>query len=309
MLKRTSAVTRIDGRLATTIALNTAVALAAVIVVVPTLLAQDAPAGHHRPESFTLVDPLERLESFRAAPLNSCSSAPALACGATVSGSPGCLLSSNNYVDFWTFNATQGKTSTFRATSSSSVQMLLTIQRSSDGSIVASSFAVGAVSVTYTFPTSDAYFIGFGYTDTFQTTPYQLTATCGASSSGTCNYTGAITIGSSITGQLTSSDTACGDSSSYAKAYRLPVIAGDTFEVSYSANFPVYLELDGPATTEDSGAWHSSNGSSVTTGYVAPANGNVTVYAMSNTTSPTTGTFTISVTRLSDPCRRRAVKH
>ncbi|HEV8436232.1 MAG TPA: hypothetical protein VGR95_22680 [Thermoanaerobaculia bacterium] len=307
MLKRTLEAFAADG--SAKILWGMAAALAALVIVVPTLMAQDARAGHRRPESATLIAPLERLESFRAAPLNSCSSAPTLACGTTVSGSPGCPLSSNNYVDFWTFNATQGQTATFRATSSSSSQMLLTVQRTSDGSIVASSFAVGTVSVTYTFPTSDPYFIGFGYTDTFQTPPYQLTATCGGSSSGTCSYAGVIPIGSSISGQLTSTDTTCGDSSSYAKAYRLPVIAGDSFEVSYSANFPVYLELDGPATSEESGAWHSSKGASVTMGYVAPANGNVTVYAMSNTTSPTTGTFTISVTRLSDPCRRRAVKH
>jgi hypothetical protein len=188
--------------------------------------------------------------------------------------------------------------------------MLLTVQSSGDGSILASNFATGSVSITFTFPSSGAYFIGLGFLSAFVSAPYQLGVTCGSSNSnGSCVFTSTISIGSSVSGQLTASDAACGDQNGYAKAYRLPVIAGDVFEVTYAATYPASLEVSGPRTPDDTGTWRSSTRSTVTIDYIAPASGDVTVWSMSNTTTPVTGSFTVQVSRLADPCRRRAVKH
>jgi len=108
--------------------------------------------------------------------------------------------------------------------------------------------------------------------------------------------------------QCTAKTMACGTSSYYAKAFRLPVTAGQAFTVDYTATYPVYIEIDGP---DSSGAFRSSTGTSLTTAYVAPATGNVTIWAYSKSTTPVSGNFTLTLTPLDlPPCGKvRAVKH
>lgn len=259
----------------------------------------------HRAASSAVREGLQSfVQSLPAAPF-SCSTAASISCGSSQSSSPSCPLSGGEYVDFWTFHASAGQSVTLSASSSSASQILLTVQRSSDGSIAASNYAAHSVSLNYTFPSTDTYFIGVGYVTSFVTTTYTLSVTCG-STSGKCSFAGSLSIGGSVSGQLTSADSACGDSTSYAKAYSLIVVAGETFSVKYSATYPVYLTIYGP---DDSGAWRASTGTSVTSDYIAPATGEVTLWAYSNTTAPVTGSFSLSVARLNDPCRHRAVRH
>jgi hypothetical protein len=147
-----------------------------------------------------------------------------------------------------------------------------------------------------------------------QSGTFTLTTSCTTPNSPPptqCFYTATVGIGSTVTSQLTPSDAACGYSESYGKAYRLPVNAGDSFEIDYSASFQPYIEITGPDTSRGY-RWARSPATALTTFYVAPTTGDVTIYAMSNNTTPVTGSFTLKILPLAAvPCgqKARAVRH
>lgn len=210
----------------------------------------------------------------------------------------------------YVFNGTAGQKLTLIARNNSTGLIGMELL-SSTGEQLSSAFDEPA-QITVTLPTSGQYFIQINLANPHVSGTVTLGVTC---SSGTvppptqCSYSGVILIGQSITGQLTSADTPCGDSTAYAKAYRVPVLEGDAFTVDYSApSYPPEIQVVGPDT---SSAYRRTTGSALSTAYVAPTSGNITIYVYSNTTSPKTGTFTLTLTPLTLPsCGKiRAVKH
>ncbi len=125
------------------------------------------------------ADALKAQAAMIAAPL-SCS-VPALTCSVPVTSSPSCP-SSQYYFDFYVFTAVAGQTVTLTTTTSTGYQMLVTIQDYNTGAVIVSNYGPSPVSLTYTFPTSGPYAIGFGYVAYYATGTYTITASCGGSS-------------------------------------------------------------------------------------------------------------------------------
>jgi hypothetical protein len=239
------------------------------------------------------------------APL-SCSSAPLLTCGGSVTTSPSCLTDVY-YVDLYTFNATAGQTITLTASTLTGYQVLVTVQNSSG--ILTSNYGVSPVTLTYTFATSGSYFIGLGYVAQFATGSYTLKVSCGTTSTN-CQSSGTINLNSSVSGQLTASNgTACLGGTTYSAVYGFAATKDVPVLITFTSSFAPYVEVE-PATFE-TGVWRSSKtGGAVTLTYLPPATGNNWVYFTSNTTSPATGSYTVRLEpALIDPCRRRSVSH
>jgi len=241
--------------------------------------------------------------AFSVVPLD-CNSAPLLSCGTTRSGSPSCL-SGTFYLDLYTFAATAGQTLTITATTTTSYQMLVTIQDLNG--IVKSNFGPSPVSLTYTFPGSGNYYIGFGFVANYAVGPYSLALAC-PNATSQCQYTGSVTVGSNINGSLTTADTTCATSnSSYYKVYKLTVGQGDAFIVSLSGQFAPYVEID-PKSGGGFGAW--SEAGAATLSYLSPSAQTIDIWVGSNTAARTTGSFTLQVTRdPNGPCKHRAAGH
>jgi hypothetical protein len=188
--------------------------------------------------------------------------------------------------------------------------MFITL-RDSAGNTVATSYLDEPATIDATLPLSGQYRIAINLGNPHSSASFTLTVTCINSTNpppATCMFTATIKIGDSISGQLTTADATCGNSKSYYKAYKLPVVTGDAFEVTYSPNFAPYIEIDGP---DKSGAFRYSSNGSVTSAYVAPVTGNVTIWVGSQTTTPVTGTFVLQTSAIQLPIcgRSRAVKH
>lgn len=206
------------------------------------------------------------------------------------------------------FSGTAGQKLTVSVSNSSGASMFIELQDPA-GNTVTTSFLDEPTSLSATLPTTGQYKILVNFGNPHTSASYSLTVQCTASSNPTtCTYTSTIKMGDTVDGQLTSSDTACGTSRSYMKAYRLQVLAGDAFEVTYSPSFAPYIEIDGP---DSSGAFRSAANGPVTISYVAPSAGNVSIFVGSNTTTPVTGSFQLRVTSIQlPPCGRvRAVRH
>lgn len=118
-----------------------------------------------------------RIESALAAAPQSCSSAPPLSCGQSVTASPSCL-SGEYYLDLYTFNGVAGQTITLTATTSTGYQMLVAVQNGTTGDVLKSNYGPSPVTLTYTVPSTASYYIGFGYVATFATGSYTLRMTC-----------------------------------------------------------------------------------------------------------------------------------
>src|SRR4051812_18934316 len=145
------------------------------------------------------------------APL-SCSTAPLLACGSSVSASPSCL-SDQFFLDLYTFSATAGQTITLTTSTATGYQMLVTVQNSAG--ILTSKVGPSPVSLTYTFTTSGTYFFGFGYVAQFATGTYTLGVSCGTTPT-TCQSSGTLNLNATVSGQLTAANgTACLGGSTY----------------------------------------------------------------------------------------------
>jgi hypothetical protein len=243
----------------------------------------------------------------------SCSPSKTLSCGTTVTDSisangAACVIDTFPTV-VYAFNGTAGQTLDLLASDGSGFDIGLSVMDPTGQTVTggfdepASAHAVLAVTGQYSIS------IHFG--NPHQSGPFTLTTSCTTSTTPPptqCFYTSTVAIGSTVSDQLTANDTACGYSASYAKAYKLPVNAGDTFEVDYSANFNPYVGIKGPDTSD---AYRWSTTSSLTTFYVAPTTGNISIYAMSNTAAPVTGAFTLTILPVTQqPCgKTRAVRH
>jgi hypothetical protein len=242
----------------------------------------------------------------RIGPL-SCTVAPTLSCNTTMNGNPSCL-SGEYYIDLWTFNALAGQTLTITATTATGYQQLVTIQ--SNGSILKQSNGPSPVTVTYTFTTAGAYYIGFGFVAKFATGAYTLALTCGTPTlPTTCQTAGTLTRNVQVSGAIGPADAACSVAkTTYFKRYEFTATAGIPIRIVVSTSFPKYLEAA------------SVNASSRLTQRSEPAepylifypltSGQQFVWIGQDVATPTSGTFTITIEdEPLDPCRRRAVSH
>jgi hypothetical protein len=240
------------------------------------------------------------------APL-SCSSAPTLSCAGSVSASPSCL-SDQYFIDIYTFNASSGQAITITTTTTTSYQMLVTVQAAS-GAILASNHGSSPLSLSYTFPASGAYFIGFGYIATFATGTYTLSVACG-STTGTCHSSGTLTLGTAVAGQLTAANgTACLGGNTYSAVYGFNGVKDVPVLITFSSSFPPYVQAEPPGGA--TGVWKSSDtGGAIEMTFLPATTGNHWVYFTSNTATPVPGSYAVKVVNAPvDPCRRRGVSH
>lgn len=251
-------------------------------------------------------------ESFAA----SCSPSKTLSCGTTVTDSinangAACVI--NTFpTALYAFNGTAGQTLDLLASDNSGFTIGLTVTDPT-GKTITSDFDEPA-SAHAVLTVTGQYSISINFGNPHQSGSFTLATSCTTSTNPPptqCNYTATVAIGSTVTGQLTANDAACGYSESYAKAYKLPVNAGDTFEVDYSSTaFNPFIEIKGPDSSLGE-RWVNLPATSLTTFYVAPTTGNVTIYAMSNNGVPVTGSFTVTILPMAQPsCGKvRAVRH
>jgi hypothetical protein len=243
--------------------------------------------------------------AMTVAPL-SCSTAPLLSCGGSVTASPSCLTDLY-FVDLYTFTATAGQTITLTASTTTGYQILITVQNSVG--IVTSNYGVTPVTLTYTFSASGTYYIGLAYVAQFATGSYTLKVSCGTASTN-CQSSGTISLNSSVSGQLTASNgTACLGGTTYSAVYGFTGTKDVPVLITFTSSFAPYVEVEPPSF--DTGIWRSSKTpGAVALTFLPAVTGNNWIYFTSNTSTPTTGSYTIRVEPAPiDPCRRRAVTH
>jgi hypothetical protein len=251
----------------------------------------------------TSEDPV--LSAMSVAPL-SCSSAPLLSCGGSVTASPSCL-SDVYFVDLYTFSATAGQMITLTASTATGYQVLVTVQNTAG--ILTSNFGTSPVTLTYTFTASGTYYIGLGYVAQFATGSYTLKVACG-STTPSCQSSGTINLNSTVSGQLSASNgTACLGGTTYSAVYGFTGTKDIPVLVTFTSSFAPYVEIEPPGS--ETGVWRSSKtAGAVTLTFLPQATGNQWVYFTSNTSTPTNGSYTIRVEPAPiDPCRRRSVTH
>jgi hypothetical protein len=164
------------------------------------------------------------------------------------------------------------------------------------------------VTLTYTFPASGTYYIGLGYVAQFATGSYTLNVACGSTSS--CQSSGTINLNSSVSGQLSSANgTGCLGGNTYSAVYGFTGTKDVPLLITFTSSFAPYVEVEPPSF--DTGIWRSSKTpGSVTMTYLPQASGNNWIYFTSNTSTPTTGSYTVRIEPAPiDPCRRRSVSH
>jgi hypothetical protein len=248
----------------------------------------------------------DRVQSAMSVAPLSCSSAPLLSCGASVTASPSCL-SDVYYLDLYTFSATAGQTITLTASTATGYQVLVTVQNTAG--ILTSNFGASPVTLTYTFTASGTYYIGLGYVAQFATGSYTLKVACG-NTTGSCQSSGTINVNSTISGQLSATNgTACLGGTTYSAVYGFTGTKDVPFLVTFTSSFAPYVEVAPPGS--ETGVWRSSKTpGSVTLTFLPQATGNHWIYFSSNTSTPTSGSYTIRVEPAPiDPCRRRSVTH
>jgi hypothetical protein len=246
----------------------------------------------------------------------SCNPSKALSCGTTVTdslsatGAP-CVLGTFPTA-VYAFNGVPGQSIDLRASNSNGFDIGMVLIDAS-GQRITNDFDEPA-SIHADLTAFGPYTVEVNFGNPHQSGTFTLATSCTTPTippPTQCAYAATVSIGSTVTGQLTPNDAACGYSGSYGKAYRLPVDAGDVFEIDYSASYQPYIEIRGPDTSSGY-RWATSPTTSLTTFYVAPTTGNVTIYAMSNNTTPVTGSFTLKVLSYTQPAcgtRPRAVRH
>jgi hypothetical protein len=197
----------------------------------------------------------------RVAAATACTPQP-ITCGQSVTASLGpnssCILDTFPTA-IYSFSAVAGQTVTLLAGTSSGNTIGLALLDPT-GTTLTNAFDEPA-GFSYTFTASGTYTIEVNFGDPHASGSFTLTTSCATSGTPpptTCGYTATIAIGASVSGQLSAADSACGNSSSYAKAYRLPVMANDAFTLTYTATYPVYVEIDGPSGATDK-SWVSKN--------------------------------------------------
>jgi len=187
--------------------------------------------------------------------------AKTVTCGTTITESLGpsssCVIDSFPTLRY-AFNGTAGQKLTLIAGNASGNNIGMTLLDSA-GNYITSAVDEPA-QILYTLATTGQYFVEINFTNPHTSGSITFEVIC---SSGTpppppaqCTYTGAVLVGQSITSQLTTADTPCGDTGTYAKAYRVPVTAGEAFTLDYSADYPVEVVIAGP---DSSGAYRRSS--------------------------------------------------
>ena len=241
-----------------------------------------------------------------------CLSTKTITCGSSSTdfiGSPSSCVIDGLPTRRYEFNAVAGQSVSFVASNSSAFSIGMALY-DSFGRQLATSFDEPS-QITYSFALSGAYFLEVNFANPQQSGSVVLQTSCiteGPPPSATCSYAGTLLIGQSVTAQLNTADATCGDSSTYSKPYKVVVKAGDAFTVNYSASYTPELWITGP---DSSGSYRRSTDSSLSTAYVAPSSGNVTIWAESSGSAPKIGTFTLTLTPLTlGPCGKgRAVRH
>jgi hypothetical protein len=248
----------------------------------------------------------DRVQSAMSVAPLSCSSAPLLSCGGSVTASPSCL-SDVYFLDLYTFSATAGQTIALTASTATGYQVLVTVQNTAG--ILTSNHGVSPVTLTYTFQASGTYYIGLGYVAQFATGSYTLNVACG-NTTGSCQSSGTINLNSTVSGQLSASNgTACLGGTTYSAVYGFTGTKDVPVLITFTSSFAPYVEVEPPGF--DTGIWRSSKTpGSVTLTYLPAVSGNNWIYFTSNTSTPTTGSYSVRIEPAPiDPCRRRSVTH
>lgn len=269
------------------------------------LLAQPS----HRAKAAEGVVPLIEALTHSVVPA-ACSDVPTLYCNTTRAGSLGGCFQSPYYLDLYLLSGTAGQTLTINGSTTTSYQILVTVQDYTTGTVLASNYGPTAKTV-YTFPTTATYVVGVGFIAQFATGPYTLVVTCQASTMTQCQFSGTVNEPSTMSAQLLSSDTACSDNPSqyFEKVYRLNVNKGDLFSVSMSGDFPAWVGIYRPADKTWLVAQSELLGTAAFFEYEAQATEQVNLWISSDSTTPMTGNFTVRFVSLAGECRKRAVVH
>lgn len=223
-----------------------------------------------------------------------------------VISSSDCLLESNSFVEFSTFQPTGTTPFTINLTTTSSRTFLLTIQRASDGAVVASDFGTSSISVSYTPPTSAQLFVGVGIVESFGTGSFRLTISC-ESGGGDCVRT-ALVDGQRVVGSLSSTD--CKGGNYYQDVYTVAVRKGETLNLDLTSEFKGYVLLSETTSGVESGTYITSEGTGTLKPTFTPsADGTVTILISSYDENATGGyTLDLAIEHL-PTCRQRAVRH
>lgn len=245
----------------------------------------------------------------------SCTIGPSITCGSAVTGSISptgatCVIDTFPTA-IYTFFGTAGQVLDLTASNNSGYSIGLSVT-DPNGQSIAYGFDEPA-SAHAVITKSGTHVISLNYGNPHQSGPFTLTLSCSTSTTpppAQCVFSGTVAVGSTVTDKLTASDTACGYSASYGKAYKLIANAGDTFGVNIaSPNFQPYVEIQGPDASAGY-RWARKPESALLTYYVAPTSGDITIYVMSNNGSPVTGAFTMLILPYAQPpCgKSRAVR-
>lgn len=251
-----------------------------------------------RPDGVTVHAPCGQFEST------------ILGCGSNVPngflGGTDCVSSEGYIIELYRLSVSAGVPVTVRVTSSSSNNILVAIQDNSG--IVASQYAVGSVAVSYTPPATGTYYVGIGFVAKFATGSYGLTVTCNtAPEPGTCPPV-VINCGAQVIGSLSTNDCTSFGGSYYTDSYRVAVQKGQNIEISFTGDFPGYLDVWEAKTDGEAGVY-SGNKRSLTSVITSTEAGYVD-FTVSSWEEKATGGYLMTVKCAAAPsCKQRAVRH
>lgn len=239
-------------------------------------------------------------------PLSHCGFKGTLSCGSNVSGTLNCLSEGAEfYVDFYTINGTAGSPVTIRATSTVGKQILVTIQRLSDGVILAQNFGFNAATVSYVFPTTGSYAVGIAIVEKFATGSYNITVSCDANPPPTtCPILGTFACGGVFNGTLESSDTCLYGADYFADSYRFNGVEGRPVEITVSGGFPVFVEV--VDRDEFTGVW--VQGRTTEKLVFTPSITGEHLIRVSSQQQRVSGSYSVRLDCISQNCRTRAVR-
>ncbi|HET9867767.1 MAG TPA: hypothetical protein VFQ06_10785, partial [Nitrospira sp.] len=238
-----------------------------------------------------------------------------LNCGSYISngflGGSDCLLPEvNMYADIYDLGTfASGQRVTLTATSTSPYEVFVAFQDFDEGTILASDYAVGSVTVTYDVLATDRYAVSLTLLEPYTTGNYTLRMTCETITAGECDWTGSVACGTkNMVGSIAPGGCSDGEGRN-ADVYSMLVEGGQTIEMSVSADFDLFITL----AMQDGNDWYHSGvwrypGRIGSVTYTVPHDGWLEVWVSSQDRN-VTGGYSLGINCLSSgsPCKRRAV--